>query len=160
MNSSEPKPRSPERSSAVWWWLAAGFTTVLLASYGLVGYFAVRTGDAFADALSGLPGGPGRPDGCCQRPPTGSRVERAGRPVAPIVQVGTAPPGHLMMLAPRFERGAVRPDTTLVGLLASVGPNEAALVVGLVPRDSVLDGAPTATLVLGPERRLVAVYSR
>ena len=156
VNASQRRQRSPP----VWWWLAAGVATALLAGYELVGYLATRTGDAFAEALSGVPGGAGPLDGCCERPPTGSRVERANRPVAAIVQVGAAPPGHLMLLAPRFERGAVRPDTTLVGRLALVEPNGAALVIGLVPRDSVLDRAPAATLVLGPKRRLVAVYRR
>lgn len=151
-----PQPsHTPPARPGVLWWLTAGIAFVLLAGYAFVAYFVPRTADGLADALSGY-----RVDGCCQRAPSGSQVQRAGQPIAGIVQVGTAPPNHLMLLAPRIERGTAEPDTSLVGRLASttrVGP---ALVVDLVPRDSVTEVTPAATIVLGPQRRLIPVYRR
>lgn len=151
-------PDSPPSRPVFWWWLTASIATALIGMYALGAYLALGTAKGLAEVMSGLPGGAGRLDGCCQRPPAGSRVERDGRRVAAIVQVGTVPPTHLMMLAPRFERGSEPPDTTFVGRLARVESSEAALVVELVPRDAVVGEAPAATLVLGPERRLVSVY--
>ena len=148
-------PHSPPTRPGLLWWLTAGIATLLLAAYAFVAYFVPRTAEGWGDALSGL-----RVDGCCQRSPSGSQVERAGRSIAVIVQVGTAPPNHLMLLAPRIEPGAAEQDTSLVGRLASTTRIGSALVVDLVPRDSVTDVTPAATVVLGPQRRLIPVYRR
>ena len=147
-----PEPRQPPVRHDVWRWLAVGVAGAVVAYYGLATYSVIR----FAAAMSTLSDRLARVDSCCRRPDAGSRVERGGQPIAFIVQLGTAARDRPMLLAPRFERGVLRPDTTLVGRFA--GPGDA--LVALVPRDSVFDASPAATLVLGPDHRLVPVYRR
>ena len=151
--------RAVDRDSHALRWLGLSAVLVLLAFVGFAGYVTYRL-PAALDAGFGELFGPGHLDGCCQRPPAGSRVERAGAVIARIGQVGEAPRGHLMLLAARVERRITEPDTALVGRFVTDSTPGRALIVALVPRDSVVDVTPAATLVLGTGGRLVQIYRR